>query len=337
MSGMWQTSGIWLASLALAAGQLADKPHPRLWLPRAAEAELRQKIASDPLAARLQQAVMAEAARILTERTCRHEIPDGMRLLAESRRALRNITHSAWAWRMSRDDKFRLRTIAELEAACAMADWNPKHFLDTAEMAAAVATGYDWLYPDLTPEQRAMCERALIDKALKPAKTIYDKGTWWSKPGNNWSQVCGSGISLAAAAVAGHDDGLAHGLVEHGVTLVTRCADFYQPDGMYPEGPGYWQYGTNFHVMLLAACEALAWPVADDPILHRTGDAIMHLTSPTRGSFNFADSGAGREPPSPAQCWLASHYQDKPQAGRCRIGSSATGHAKASQAASSMT
>jgi hypothetical protein len=44
---------------------------------------------------------------------------------------------------MGGGEKFRLRTIAELEAACALKDWNPSHFLDTAEMASAVATGYD--------------------------------------------------------------------------------------------------------------------------------------------------------------------------------------------------
>lgn len=315
---MWKTSGIWLAAVTVAAGNLADKPHPRLWLPQAAEAGLAQKLAADPLAAKLQGAVMAVAERVLTERTCRHEIPDGKRLLGESRRALHNIMHAGWAWRMGGGGEYRARVIAELEAACAMPDWNTSHFLDTAEMATAVATGYDWLYASLTPAQRAMCEQALIDKALKPAKAIYDKGSWWSKPGNNWSQVCGAGIALAAAAVAGHDQGLSEELFANGVKLVIGCNKFYEPDGMYPEGPGYWQYGTNFHVMLLAACPALDWPVTDDPILRKAGDGIMHLTSPSRWTFNFADAGAGREIPSAAQCWLASHYQDGPQTRQIR-------------------
>ena len=152
---------------------------------------------------------MAGADLILDERTCRYEIPDGRRLLAESRRALNNVMHCAWAWRLSGKEPYRLRAIAELEAACALKDWNPSHFLDTAEMATAVATGYDWLYPTLTPRQRGMCERAIIEKALKPAKALYDTGGWWTKGRNNWSQVCGSGIALAAAAVAGNDVGLA--------------------------------------------------------------------------------------------------------------------------------
>ena len=313
---MWKTSGIWLAAaLVAAAGELSDKPHPRLWFPQSSEAAIREKIANDPLAAKLQASVMAEAEEVLKKRTCRYDIPDGKRLLGESRLALANIMHAAWAWRLGGGEKFRLRAIAELEAACALKDWNPSHFLDVAEMATAVATGYDWLYQTLTPEQRTMCERALVEKALKPAKGVYAKGGWWAKPGNNWSQVCGAGIALAAAAIAETEAGLSEDLFDRGLKLVESCGKFYEPDGMYPEGPGYWQYGTNYHVMLLAACRPLDREIQNEPILRKAGQAIMHLTSPTRLSYNFADGDAGRGGiPSPAQCWLATQYRDAGQA-----------------------
>jgi hypothetical protein len=123
---------------------------------------------------------------------------------------------------------------------------------------------------------------------------------------------------LAAAAIAGHDEGLAEGLFASGLNLVEKCGRFYQPDGMYPEGPGYWQYGTNFHVMMLAACQPLGRTITDDPIMRKAGESIMHLTSPTRYSYNFADCGTGRETPSPAQCWLATQYKDAVQAGYVR-------------------
>ena len=29
----------------------------------------------------------------------------------------------------------------------------------------------------------------------------------------------------------------------------------YAPDGAYPEGIGYWDYGTSFNVMFLSAIE----------------------------------------------------------------------------------
>jgi hypothetical protein len=299
-------------------GGLAEKPHPRLWFPRSAEEGLRQKLARDPLAARLHDAVMAEASRVLTARTCRYEIPDGKRLLAQSRLALHHVFHSAWAWRMSGEEKFRLRTIAELEAACRLKDWNPSHFLDTAEMATAVAIGYDWLYPSLSAEQRGMCEMAIIEKALKPAKTVYDSSGWWSKPGNNWSQVCGSGIALAAAAIAGNDSGLSEKLFAQGQRLIDQCTAFYAPDGMYPEGPGYWHYGTNYHVMMLAASQGLGNSTKDLPLLQKAGNSIMHLVGPSGIGFNFADSPNHPEKPSPAQCWLAAHFKDNVQASYIR-------------------
>jgi len=317
-SRMLKTSAIWLAAWTIAVGDLSEKPHPRLWFPTSAEGKLQEQLAKDPLAARLQAAVMNEAEKILNERTCRYEIPDGRRLLRESRLALHNIMHSAWAWRMGGGDKFRLRAISELEAACGLKDWNPSHFLDTAEMATAVATGYDWLYQTLTPEQRAMCERAIIDKALKPAKGVYDKGGWWSAPRNNWSQVCGSGIALAAAAIAGNDEGLSEDLFDRGLKLVEKCGAFYEPDGMYPEGPGYWHYGTNYHVMMLAACGPLDRKTAEAPILQKAGDSIMHLTGSSRLTYNFADGNASLATPSPAQCWLAGRYKDAAQAWHVR-------------------
>lgn len=322
-----------MAAIAMATGELSQKPHPRLWLPASSEKPLREKIAADPLAGKMHKAAMDEAARILDLRACIHEIPDGKRLLRESRLAFHNIMHCAWAWRMGGGEKFRLRTIAELEAACAMKDWNPSHFLDTAEMAAAVATGYDWLYPTLTPEQRAMCENAIITKALKPAKEVYDKKGWWTAARNNWAQVCGSGIALAAAAIAGNDEGLSEDLFDHGLKLVESCGKFYQPDGMYPEGPGYWQYGTNYHVILLAACAPLERRTDDAPILQKAGDSIMHLTGPTGLPFNFADGKAGRQTPTAAQCWLAARYQNATQAANVRYaldGALAANHGKAS-------
>jgi hypothetical protein len=315
---MWKAGMTWLAALAVATGDLAEKPHPRLWFTRGMEAPLREKLAADPLAAQLHELALKEAGRVLTARTCKYDIPDGKRLLAESRLALQNIMHSAWAWRMTGKEEYRLRAITELEAACALKDWNPSHFLDTAEMATAVAVGYDWLHATLTPAQRAMCERAIIEKALKPARKVHDQGGWWTLPKNNWAQVCGSGIALAAAAIAGHDDGLAEDLFSRGLELIGQCDRFYQPDGMYPEGPGYWQYGTNYHVMLLAACGPLDRAFRESPDLRKAGDSIMHLTSSTRLSYNFADGHARAAAPSPAQCWLASHYDDAVQAKHVR-------------------
>jgi len=284
-------------------------PHPRLWTNTTKEKDVHERLQSDPIAQKLHATAIDNADEVLTQRTCRYDIPDGRRLLKESRLALNNIIHSAWAWRMTGKQAYFDRTIKELEAACALKDWNPSHFLDTAEMATAVAIGYDWLYNSLTDEQRAMCENAIIKKALLPAKIRFDREEWWTEAKNNWAQVCGSGIGIAAAAIAGNDQNLTEELLPQCIALVERCKRFYEPDGMYPEGPGYWQYGTNYHVMLIAACQQMDLKIETPDALAKSGDAMMHLTSPTLLPFNFADGRARVSIPSPAQCWIASHHE----------------------------
>lgn len=308
----------WLLMPGMLFGAVADTPHPRLWMTKADEAEIRKKIEQDPLAAALQKQLLADADAILEARTCRHEIVDGRRLLAESKLALHNISTCAWAWRFSGKEEYRLRVIREMEAACGMKDWNPSHFLDTAEMSLAVGLGYDWLYETLTPEQRQYFAGELIKKGLRPAEKANKARAHWTRPHNNWAQVCGGGIGLAAIAVAEDDEALTSDLLEKAVRLMEKCHDFYRPDGMYPEGSGYWRYGTNYHVMLLSACERLGVEYAEDKILDQAGQAIMHLTGPTLVSFNFSDTRAILEVPSPAQCWIASHFPDPVQAAHVR-------------------
>jgi hypothetical protein len=107
-------------------------------------------------------------------------------------------------------------------------------------------------------------------------------------------------------------------LIRDGDELVAKCERFYLPDGAYPEGPGYWHYGTNYHVLLLAARESLRQPVKVPAVLRRSGDFMMHVTGPTGVDFNFADGNARQAVPSPAQSWIASRFKDAAQAAHVR-------------------
>lgn len=301
--------------LALLAGTLlahAD-PHPRLLFPPSAEAEVKERIAKDELAARLQRRCVKKAEAVIGERTCDYLKEDKVRLLPESRRAVEQVMYSAWAWRTTGEERFKERAIRELDAACAMKDWNPSHFLDVAEMATAVAVGYDWLYPALTPEQRQRYEDALLEKALRVVGQRHGTTNWWRGATNNWTQVCACGMGLAAEAVRERDPDLCAGIVDHARELTEKCSAFYAPDGAYPEGPSYWHYGTNFEVLLIAAREALGQPVEVSPLLRKSGDFMIQIHGPLRQTFNFADAGPGAELISPARCWIAKHFNDAGQ------------------------
>jgi len=298
-----------LAISLFAAGCLsaAPLPHPRLFFPPAALAPLKARLAADSLAKQLDASAIRQAEACLTERAVRYEIADGKRLLPESRRAIRAVLLTAYAWRMTGDARFFERCVGELDAACAFEDWHPSHFLDVAEMTTAVAIGYDWLYPQLSPAQRQRYENALIGNGL--AAVAGRKDAWWQGPTNNWSQVCSGGMMLAADALSEVAPALAKETLAHTRRLTSSCERFYQPEGSFPEGPGYWHYGTTYHVLAMALMERDA-ALTLDPVWKMTGNFLLQATGPSGMPFNFADANPGQAESSPALTWLASRTRD---------------------------
>ena len=292
--------------LPIYAARPSDQAHPRLLFPASVEAEVRDKIASDPLAATLQNNILKRADEVIQSRTCRFEKKDGRRLLAESRLALHHILHCAWAWRTTADKKYFNRVIAEMDAACAMPHWNPDHFLDTAEMSAAMAIGFDWLYHDLSAEQRVKYADEIDRKGLQAL--IQHPHPWWNNATNNWAQVCGTGMEFAAIAIDEVQPQRCAQVMEQSKKLLEKCIHFYLPDGAYPEGPGYWHYGTNYQVLHMAAQPSLfgKTPIAD--IWRRSAEFMVHMEGPTGLSFNFADGGTGKSVPTAAQTWIAAQF-----------------------------
>lgn len=295
-------------------------PHPRLLLTPAAEKRIRARIESDPLPGMIRDAVLVSAKNALGERTCEYRIPDGKRLLTESRHAITMVLHTAMVWRLTGEQASFDRCVKELDAACSLPDWNPSHFLDVAEMALAVAVGLDWLHDDLSPEQRDRYRDALRVKAIEPARKQLAGKASWPRVHNNWSQVCGAGIMAACATVADDDESLAALPFAECLDIVERSARFYEPDGGYPEGPGYWDYGTEYHVLGLAIADGLGRPTKTPRHLLAGAAFMAHVRGPSERFFNFADAGPGIDPLTACRGWLIERAADHSLAGDLRTG-----------------
>lgn len=312
-----------MCGLALFSGraQAGDlPPHPRLLFTRAAEDRVRARIEADPLIGAVRDAVLTRSRKALRERTCEYHIPDGRRLLAESRHALSIVLHTAMAWRLSGERAAFERCVRELDAASDLPDWNPAHFLDVAEMAMAVALGLDWLHDDLSVEQRDRYRGALRAKAIEPARTQLARKVFWTRVTNNWSQVCGAGIMAACAAVAADDAALDRLPFAECLDIVERSGRFYEPDGGYPEGPGYWNYGTEYHVLGLAIAADLGRVI--DPPRHLLASAafMAHARGPSERLFNFADGWPEVDPFAACRGWLVARTADAALAADLRGG-----------------
>jgi hypothetical protein len=289
--------------------------HPRLLLTDDQLAADIAAAATDPFRAQLHARIIAHAEELLSAPPIIHQLI-GPRLLEQSRTAVEHIATCAMAYRLTGDMRFADRAKRDMLTVAAFPDWNPSHFLDVAEMSFAVGIGYDWLYRQLTPAERLTIKQALLDKSLVFAATAYgpnpkkDQRVFWVNAEMNWNQVCNGGLLTAALAI-GEDEPTLARLVVNGVRAsLPRVMARYQPDGAYPEGPGYWSYGTTYNVVILAEMEGVLgtdFGLGAAPDFDRTALYRLAVQGPTGLGFNYADGHAHLEP-TPAFAWLAERY-----------------------------
>ncbi len=284
--------------------------HPRLLLRTGA---LAAEIEADPVRRRLLGHMRRRAEKLLEAAPPAHEMK-GRRLLHVSRAAIDRVSLWAFLGRLDGNKTYVRRAEREMRAIAAFPDWNPDHFLDVAEMTMALALGYDWLYDALAPEARAEIGQAIVGKGLLPSLHLPtllptgQPGDWWVAGTNNWTQVCHGGLVLGALAVAEKVPEIAAQIVARAAANVPRVAACYEPDGVYPEGPSYWAYGTTYHVLWM---EALRANLNDDGGLRRCRGllrsvaCLAEIVGPSDLAFNYADNPA-ELPVEAAFFWLAA-------------------------------
>ena len=283
-------------------------PHPRLLMTDKQVTRIRAELKSQADTQAFYKAMLAKADDILNQSPVKR-VKTGRRLLSVSRRCLDRVIHLSAAYRFTLKRSYLQRAEKEMLAAAAFSDWNPSHFLDVAEMTAALAIGYDWLYDDLSKASRLSIRRAILEKGLQPS--LKNKG--WVRGHNNWNQVCNGGITLGALAIMEDEPELAQKLVHRAVNGVQVVMKHYEPDGAYPEGPGYWVYGTSYNVVLLAALESVLgtdFNLSKVPGFARSAAYYLHVTGPTGRYFNYPDSGS-KGGFLPTVFWFARKY-DQP-------------------------
>ena len=132
------------------------------------------------------------------------------------------IQELAFAWQITRDDKYALLAYDYAIAIGGWEHWGPGHFLNCADAAAPYATAYDWLYPAWVELglDVAKIEEIIFTHAVVPgyysrsANTIPEgwmryisgvltKSGWGFNGTNNWNAVCSSGMVIASLAIVG--------------------------------------------------------------------------------------------------------------------------------------
>ena len=183
------------------------------------------------------------------------------------------LTSAAYAYKMTGDKRFLEHVEWDLRCVCNYPDWVPDHFLGAAGMSLGVGLAYDWLYDDLSPEIKDLVVKALHETCPELARSIIEKA--------------------AATNV--------------------KCVEWsYSPDGAYPEGPGYWSYGTTHEVLMLSEFEQLLgqdFGLSGIPGFLQTGTYQMYCTGTSGKAFNFSDCSENVGP-RVAQWYFAAKNND---------------------------
>jgi hypothetical protein len=285
--------------------EIPETGHPRILLLKGEEAQIRNLINSDATWKKMHDAIIIECNAMLTQPELTR-VMVGRRLLGTSRELLRRIFFLSYGYRMTYDNRYLEKAEKEMLAVSRFTDWNPSHFLDVAEMTMGVAIGYDWLYNQLPENSRIVIKEAIVEKGLIPS-TKNDNTTWWLTTDNNWNQVCNAGMTFGALAVQESYPTLTNEIIERAFSTIPLSMDVYKPDGVYPEGYGYWGYGTTFNILFLSAVDKALESdrgLSSTPGFLQTSDFLKHMIAPSGKNFNWSDNGLGASL-SPAMFWFA--------------------------------
>lgn len=295
------------AATATAASHYpAPCPHPRLLLRSGEESTIRAAIGTDPLMKDAYLSIKEYSDKLLGVPPC-ERVVTGRRLLSVSREVLRRVFWLASVHRIEGSGEYASRAIEEMLAVAAFKDWNPSHFLDVAEMTAAMALGYDWLYGQMTLSQRDSVRNAIIGKGLSMAQMPQYNAFY--RMASNWNQVCNAGIAMGAIAV--WEDN-----VEQSSELLDKCLETngkslerYSPEGAYPEGYSYWEYGSSFQMLLISSLESafgsdLGLMEGHDRFF-KSGTFMMMMGTPSHHVYNYFDCGGRNKTFMFPLAWMA--------------------------------
>jgi hypothetical protein len=284
--------------------------HPRIMLLKGEEKGIQSNIDADANWKKIHQAILGECDKMIDLEPLKR-IQIGRRLLDKSREALRRIFYLSYAYRMTHEKKYLDRAETELLTVSQFSDWNPSHFLDVGEMTMAVSIGYDWLFNDLKKSSLSIIKEAILKKGIEPS--LDAKNNYWLKSSNNWNQVCNAGMSFGALAIYEDNPELAKQIIDRAVETIKLPMEDYKPDGAYPEGYGYWGYGTSFNVLFLNALKKSIgneFGLADSPGFLKTAGYYQNMVGASGKTFNYSDAGSGSGGVSPAMFWFANRTQD---------------------------
>ncbi len=228
----------------------------------------------------------------------------------------------AFMYAMTGEDAYKTRALEEMKSVFEIGNWINGSALAVSEMSTGVALAYDWMYNDLTAEERKFIEEGLLENALLDmAKSFAGKGginNYMNDTGNNRGVVNDGSAIIAALAMYEVYPNCMSLILDGAGKKMPESMVCYEPEGAWYEGISYWNLTTRYAAFTTEAINTAVKPgyaipkvldFSKEPGFAQTAEYVMYSNGPV-GAFNYGD--ASPEPLSTGPLyWLANQF-DQP-------------------------
>ena len=297
-----------------AFGKTEIQPHhPRLLFTTTEEKAVKKLIKKDPLARQLAAFLKTKADSIAEAPQIPYKMDKYGNMLWTSRAYVLRLGTLSLAYRLYGEQKYLDAANKTLLWVCGYKDWDPKHYLDTAEMTTDVAIAYDWLFDALPETTRKIIKGSIYKNAISNVLREYEKGGpgSWAKRETNWNVVCNTGMTLGALAVAEDYPEEAETILKNAAHYMPNCLKHFAPDGVCYEGPAYWGYTNSYLSLYLKAVNDNGGDqggIGQLPGVSRTALFYKRTLTPSGQRFNFGNASAEEVLNTPAFFFFSKHY-----------------------------
>lgn len=287
--------------------------HPRLLFNKVEEKEVKKLIKKDPLARELASFLKEKADSMVVLPQLTYDLNKYGNILYTSRAYVTRLGTLSLAYRLYGEQKYLDAVNKTLLWICDYKDWDPTHFLDTAEMTTAVVIAYDWLFDALPESTRQKVKESIYKNAISIVLREYEKGGSgsWAKRETNWNVVCNTGMTLGALAVAEDYPKETATILENAARYMPNCLKHFAPDGVCYESLTYWGYTTSYLALYLKAVEQNGGDqagIGQLPGISKTALYFKRTLTPSGQQFNFGNTTIGEALNTPSFFFFSKYY-----------------------------